>query len=528
MIELLVFWGIGRVLLSFLEGISYIYCTIKIETIPIIYESFYSSVRIYALVGYLFLLPFIIFMDHLRRRHVYKTRHRMKKLKAYFNLVNYVSYLPLLYVAFDEWYMARVHSEISAKYIWGFVGICALGLILRQEEWKWLKSAAEIFEDSINLVSKRIDFPYKIIFYQGTPDQKHGSLRNHYRNIVSMPHWMGFESSTYIYEHYLFAPVILEEIYKEQIADLEKYLCMFSDSFYSTEQKSVSNIFPMERWKKLILLYRANPQSETVPVYPVPEDQIYHVHYQDNQNYATSVIHMLDENYELREYLCKLFQTISEPLSDERGKQYAQLMISFMLKGYLKETEYFYELIKLAEFMIHYKSLADYERLHSSYLMEDISLPLGTLADNIKDSSHPELSQNEDYKGAVEYLYELLPGVDDAFSKDDPLGSGRRILVTLRNRSLGHGAVTYAVTDKLVEQTAIVVFALAEDFLSQEEPFMEFERVYGLYEKFRQENGHLYLLMAMYGNGTSFHYLDYATGEMVHIGTQLKVFIGKK
>lgn len=263
------------------------------------------------------------------------------------------------------------------------------------------------------------------------------------------------------------------------------------------------------------------PDADNLP-YPREKFQIFDLDTTD-RNLISHMIKTIEIVSSESRKIADCFRPFQDIQTSDPGKQNAQTMIRTMLDTQQNDTEYFYSLLKLNEFMIHYRSLADYEAAGSTYLEgEAVALSLGTLVNGIKDDPQHDpssVNNDKDFINAVKLLHTLATGHNERVPSQRASAYAREQICALRNRYIGHGTMTYSVSRELLIQFILVTGRLTELFFQSADS----RQSDSAYPKWLLQDGHFYLLSGLYRSSNSCKYLDYATGHSISTGNPVTI-----
>lgn len=333
------------------------------------------------------------------------------------------------------------------------------------------------------------------------------------------------------YQKYIAINDITALVGEELIADRPKYMCIsysFLERMYCSEKSRRKIVVqPLYHNCKQYLLACDKAQEKEIlnhPLLPYPKEkfQIYDLNHSD-RNLISHMIKSIEMISDERAGMEQRFRPLVNLPMKDPGKQYAQGLLRTMLDTQQNDTEYFYSLLKINEFMIHYQALAEYEAVGGRYLDQekDIALSLGTLANGIAYAGGQMPDPDEAFLAAVKLLHTLVAGHTEGVASKRAVSYAREQICALRNRYIGHGTMTYSVSRELLVQFAIITEQLAKLFFAQEhisKLAAEQSKLSGGYEKWIRKEGRFYLLAGIYRRNDSCKYLDYATGHMLSVG----------
>lgn len=251
--------------------------------------------------------------------------------------------------------------------------------------------------------------------------------------------------------------------------------------------------------------------------YPFPHDKILYLHNEDLQNGYRVLADIIRLGSRIHEKILDNLLPHANHNSSEIGKCYLSKMILNLSKERQSSTGYFYDIMKLAEFMMHYLSLADYEKAQKNFFATGKAISLGTFQEGIveEQDTKEETFQPKDkdaYIEALKYLNQVCTNIKGSISRKELYKEGRQKLVMVRNHFMHQGTLTYGITAEFVEQLLLVVIEQTAAFMKRKEPMMPYESIDGI-PKYRYLDKQLYLLIQL-ENGCKGKYLDYASGRL--------------
>ncbi len=309
-------------------------------------------------------------------------------------------------------------------------------------------------------------------------------------------------------DDYLIAWEVIAYAFRHDMEACRTYLYFYPSKDYPFSGKR--SIF----WKQDIELYligRKEGGTVLKEKLPFPADRIRFLNIKEAvTSFPQCLIRVIEDG--------EIYGAIEEKLSvyagyqgTDPGKACLARMIGHLLEKCRSTAEYFYELMKLAEFMIHYQSLADYEISGSCYFDEDKPAAMGTFESGIADVGPFELKDKEAYIKAVKYLNRICTGKEGSVNRRRLPAEGRRKLVMVRNHFIGHGSLSYGISPDFVRNLLIVVSVQAADFFRREEPVLQHSCIHG-FPKLHEQEDRLYLLIQIEKN-FAVYYLDYTSGK---------------
>ncbi len=308
-------------------------------------------------------------------------------------------------------------------------------------------------------------------------------------------------------DDYVIVREVIAYAFRRDIEAYRSYLYIFpsrDDPFSGRE-----SVF----WKQDIELYLVgikegrNILRENLPF---PADRIRFLMKNDAASFPLCLIPIIEDGG-MHESAEERLSAYAGYQGGDPGKACLARMIGLLLEKRHSAAEYFYELMKLAEFMIHYQSLADYEISGSCYFDVDKPVAMGTFESGIADVGPSELKEREAYIKAVKYLNQICTGREGSVNRRKLPAEGRRKLVMVRNHFIGHGSLSYGISTDFVRNLLTVVSGQADVFFRREGPAPVHTCIHGLPKLYERENG-LYLLIQIEKNFAGY-YLDHASGK---------------
>lgn len=186
------------------------------------------------------------------------------------------------------------------------------------------------------------------------------------------------------------------------------------------------------------------------------------------------------------------------------------------------DIEYFYDLLKIAQLIIHYWGLMCYEESGSDYLEYKGAISIGEFNSSIIDKGDGKYAMGADYKAAVDYIYKEVAGINSNFSSKKPTLSGRAAIVIARNRIVGHGAFAYSISEDVIVALNRIIIGILDSFLHENHIDDTNNLVNECIEKVKFQDDDIYLLNAVY-NEENYQYISYFTGKILTFGNGLNV-----
>lgn len=314
-------------------------------------------------------------------------------------------------------------------------------------------------------------------------------------------------------ENYLIVHDILAFAFREEIASHPIYFQLHPDRVPAFLRRKT------EFWKreaKLYLICSGKDITEKDKNLPFPADKTRWLDENDILQFPHCLIRII-EDAGIREKMETALSPYKIYQGTDPGKAYLAQMISQSLGKRHSATEYFYELMKLAEFMIHYRSLADYEKAARNYFDSGDPVAMGTFQDGIVDADPCEPQEKEAYIQALKYLNKLCTGKEGSVNRRKLMAEGRQKLVMVRNHFIGHGSLSYGISTDFVEQLLTVTAGQIADFFHLPDPVIKQLHIRDI-PKICEKEGRLYLLVQLEA-GVADYYLDHSSGKFL---TQMK------
>lgn len=277
-----------------------------------------------------------------------------------------------------------------------------------------------------------------------------------------------------------------------------------------------------EKTAKLYLISRGKNKKLSEDISFFSADKVRFMDEEDVFDFPQCLIGVIESDFDIREKTERALACYLSYQGAEAGKRYLAQLINHILEKRRSVTEYFYELMKMAEFMIHYQSLADYEKAEKHYFDSNAPISIGTFEAGIADTESSSPNNKEDYIQAIKYLNQLCTGKEGSVNRQKLLMEGRKRLVMVRNRFIGHGSLSYGVNADFVQQLLVIVTGQAEDFFNHPEPMIRQLCIHEV-PKFRMQGTKLYLLVQL-ERGTAGYYLDYGSGRFLTDTQQGKIY----
>ncbi len=336
------------------------------------------------------------------------------------------------------------------------------------------------------------------------------------------------------YRNYIAVNHITALICEDLIKEHPKYMYHSALSFrklFATPNKlmvHICKLLPLHHSCEMHLVMKDDRIALDSVHIPFPKETLQFTEAVQDSNWISHIVNTIEKLSKESTGLEMRFRPFLSYETREPGKRYAQSMIKSMLDTIQNDTEYFYSLLKLNEFMIHYQALADYETAKNRYWdAPDCTPSMGVFANNITDTIISEHLKEDDFKDAVRFIHNIATGHSERFPTRRPSYYAREQLVVLRNRYMGHGTMTYSVSRELLQQFSIVTQVLTEQFFLQEEEQMLHTKIDSV-DKLVEKDSRLYLLSALYRSNQAYQYLDYATGHTLSLGKPLTIQLNRR
>ena len=219
-------------------------------------------------------------------------------------------------------------------------------------------------------------------------------------------------------------------------------------------------------------------------------------------------------------------------LDEEKIKQNKNIYIKYSLNTILKSfnyIEYFYSLLKICEYIIHYMGLKNVINNPQEILDRKIRVKDGGLAawrDSINfDKSYDKNSEEDaeiinsviELRTILEFNVEYKES--HTFKKDLC-----KTIIDIRNNLLGHGVITYDVSERIVKYLFIITKACINIFGGIGVPIEEDEKIKKIFgediKAIYKENKFVYLYSKMNKSKPKDYpeYLNYETGKRIADG----------
>ena len=439
-------------------------------------------------------------------------------------------------------YSGYVNYHFTVRYLFLFLTILlmkqdnnfALSIVFLYVGWKaiWDIIMKNMVKKETELLTQNLTSDSKIIILQKDSCLFPGGFWRRLYDIVLFPLLIRFGDLELqgTYQKYIAISNITALICEDLITPNHKYMYINSHQFrkiYCSSSKLRRKrmvVQPLYHACDRYLIAKHPDISFDNPNIPYSKEklQIFETELRDS-NWISHMIKTIEMISKESTELDMKFRPFLSYETRDRGKLYVQSMIRNMLNTQQNDTEYFYSLLKINEFIIHYQALADYETAKEAYwAKEDCTPSIGVLANNITDTKNTELLKDKEFREAVKFLHYISTNHSEKFPSKRASAYAREQIVVLRNRYTGHGTMTYSVSLELLRQFALVTQVLTEQFFSQEENMMLHNKVTSI-DKWVEKDSCLYLLSALYRSNGAYQYLDYATGQTLSMGNPLTI-----
>ena len=222
-----------------------------------------------------------------------------------------------------------------------------------------------------------------------------------------------------------------------------------------------------------------------------------------------------EENKQLKEKVKALLDKI-----EERDKN-RYLISSFqkIINSY-NPVEYLYSLLKICEYVIHYRALSTLVKMENVKAY-DMELKNPTLGIWIKYQNVKKKYQDSNLTTSITNIENIINKEQKETLKTTTTYINLcELVVKLRNRLFGHGVVTYAISQNIVNDFMNITEILVLEFLDFSVTVEEEDKIKGLFQEnikaIIKKEGGFYLYNHGF-DGTkepSLEYLDYKTGKL--------------
>ena len=180
-------------------------------------------------------------------------------------------------------------------------------------------------------------------------------------------------------------------------------------------------------------------------------------------------------------------------------------------------TRSFYDLLKICEYVIHYRALQFIVNNPEEVKKEDITKTALGKWNKYQDQDN-ETIKNVELEKALKYIKEKLELNDTIGMNYQKICS---ILVSLRNKLMAHGSITYEISKKIVYDFAVITEVFIDKFINESEFIEEKQEIKNIFEKnkkaiIKKDNLiYLYNYSKQTKDGSMYEYLNYDTGKII-------------
>lgn len=180
-------------------------------------------------------------------------------------------------------------------------------------------------------------------------------------------------------------------------------------------------------------------------------------------------------------------------------------------------TRSFYDLLKICEYVIHYRALQFIIKNSKEVKKEDITkTSLGKW--NKYQDQDSETIKNVELEKALKDIKEKLELSDTIGMNYQKICS---ILVSLRNKLMAHGSITYEISKKIVYDFAVMTEVFIDKFINESDFIEENQEIKNIFEEnkkaiIKKDNLiYLYNYSKQTKSGSMYEYLNYDTGRII-------------
>lgn len=180
-------------------------------------------------------------------------------------------------------------------------------------------------------------------------------------------------------------------------------------------------------------------------------------------------------------------------------------------------TRSFYDLLKICEYVIHYRALQFIVNNPEEVKKEDITKTALGKWNKYQDQDNETIKNVE--------LEKALKDIKEKLELNDTIGMNYQkicsILVSLRNKLMAHGSITYEISKKIVYDFAVITEVFIDKFINESEFIEEKQEIKNIFEKnkkaiIKKDNLiYLYNYSKQTKDGSMYEYLNYDTGKII-------------
>lgn len=180
-------------------------------------------------------------------------------------------------------------------------------------------------------------------------------------------------------------------------------------------------------------------------------------------------------------------------------------------------TRSFYDLLKICEYVIHYRALQFIVNNPEEVKKEDITKTALGKWNKYQDQDNETIKNVE--------LEKALKDIKEKLELNDTIGMNYQkicsILVSLRNKLMAHGSITYEISKKIVYDFAVITEVFIDKFINESEFIEEKQEIKNIFEKnkkaiIKKDNLiYLYNYSKQRKDGSMYEYLNYDTGKII-------------
>lgn len=180
-------------------------------------------------------------------------------------------------------------------------------------------------------------------------------------------------------------------------------------------------------------------------------------------------------------------------------------------------TRSFYDLLKICEYVIHYRALQFIVNNPEEVKKEDITKTALGKWNKYQDQDNETIKNVE--------LEKALKDIKEKLELNDTIGMNYQkicsILVSLRNKLMAHGSITYEISKKIVYDFEVITEVFIDKFINESEFIEEKQEIKNIFEKnkkaiIKKDNLiYLYNYSKQTKDGSMYEYLNYDTGKII-------------
>jgi hypothetical protein len=163
-----------------------------------------------------------------------------------------------------------------------------------------------------------------------------------------------------------------------------------------------------------------------------------------------------NENSKLSELMSELFSELP------KGNKFNFVVQKVSNLARNNATEAFYDMIKVSEYMLHYRALYKLAN-QMTEVQTEVTFSMGSWQSLQEEDSRP--IEDAAVLEAAGLVLEVLSNGKEQIRKRIYYNDITRLLVRLRNKYIGHGTLTYSISEELLNSAVVLAGKVYEIFL---------------------------------------------------------------